>query len=424
MLGVARPLLELNSNIQIIVESISATFIQFLEILGISTQRIIELNEKSKPILVMKLYTTYFNECGFQSAENTRSMRKWIRERNADLYFYDSKPNDIVLISNGAAECSDCLSNAEMLIQTLKINFSDRRIVEVSFQELSVLEQMRIVANARILISPFGDSLASAIFLKDNCGLIEIHNNEKFMSTVYMELALNLDLIYRGVSPLVKSRDTFDYKQADIQLIVKAIVEILSVQDTYLMHLHPITLTPTLKPTMEPTVPPTVARTFAPLSASIFQTNNLDGTIVVHQIRPELPKEKKEKCLSFRLTRDIYIDDECFPPVVSIYPVIERRIDSLSRIKRVSLESFKTQNFISKWDYKFDDKRNEPAKLKSFRDSIVWRDGHSTYFKGVDGWSICSRCTIIPENEKSPSNSTPKRIIDEAFLTSSQIWVN
>ena len=111
------------------------------------------------------------------------------------------------------------LINEEKLIEVL-IN---EGYAVINFEDYSFWEQVKIMSNASILISPHGSNLVNMLFMKENSTIIEINKEESQNATLcYWSMADALDFEYNYI-PAVTLDDNF---VADDQLIerIKSII--------------------------------------------------------------------------------------------------------------------------------------------------------------------------------------------------------
>jgi hypothetical protein len=144
---------------------------------------------------------------------------------------------------------------------------------------------------------------------------------------------------------------------------------------------------------------------------------------------PTLRRTPTKICTGDKFTpaREVFLDDECYPPTYISIPKLTRKTDE-SKLTN-SIEIFTTQNWKSSYSYEFEHNRPEPAKLKTFDDVIVYRTAVSTYIKGTTIWTASMRClgsepNMVPQALTGPSPDTVTVELDEAVLSASEIWVS
>jgi hypothetical protein len=153
-----------------------------------------------------------------------------------------------------------------------------------------------------------------------------------------------------------------------------------------------------------------------------YSIDQMDGEVRIEP-KVELSNEKLLECGSvFRKPREVYESNDCFPPTISIIPAVKRLTNDTSQVQRVEL--FTTQNWKSYYTYEHEGLRNEVVRVKSFRDSYVWRTDETTYVKGPGIWSFSGRCLTSEEQPRVPPPVMNPLVIEEAILSSSQIWVS
>ena len=86
---------------------------------------------------------------------------------------------------------------------------------------------MVTLADTEVFVAPHGAGLTNMIFLPDNGKVVEILNHPNYYNAVYSDLALNLGLVYRGISPLTTSPTTVDYSRADPAHVTRVVSNVI-----------------------------------------------------------------------------------------------------------------------------------------------------------------------------------------------------
>jgi len=226
MLAAARDVIEGNPSAKIIFERNYFQLTDFLGLIGIKPSQILIVGP---PVKVKRLHMTYYSTCGYDSAENTQLMRKWIRDKNPDVYKRDrASCRDIVILDRSESGCKRCLLNTKDVVTQVRLAFPDRQVVHMVAGRMSVRDQMKTVANAEIFFAPHGSGLTNLIFLPLHGKVLEVENHPNYFHWGYYELALGLDLFYRAISPMRVSDTAVDFSRVDPRKVVDTMKELLA----------------------------------------------------------------------------------------------------------------------------------------------------------------------------------------------------
>ena len=225
-LGSARSLIEGNPGIKIIVEKIYPRLAEFLELIGITWNQIIVVDH-NQAVIVHKAYLVYPNICGSQSPEHIRGIRRWIHDLHPSLYSRKAT-TIIVLTRDEGGRCNRCLVNTADIVRELHHRYPDRIVHSMSLGMLPMQDQMAILSECDVLVAPHGAGLVNMVFLPHSAKIVEVLNHPEYYQQSYLEMAIALDLKYRGISPLKIAPGYVDYNRGDPAQIVRAVDELIN----------------------------------------------------------------------------------------------------------------------------------------------------------------------------------------------------
>lgn len=212
MVSVARDIIVKNPGVMVLVEKIYPTMVEAFSLVDISVSSIREYNGA---LFVEKLHVPYLGVCGMQAGEMQRRFRQWVHDIHPpQTNKYTGK---VVLIDRAENGCRRCLDNTGEIINTLRPEFSS--VERVVLGRMPVHEQMRLFQEADVVIGPHGAGLTNIVFMRENTCVIEIHNERNYLNNAYSDMAVNLDLHYRGLIPAVR-QGTIDWRRADVDKVL------------------------------------------------------------------------------------------------------------------------------------------------------------------------------------------------------------
>ena len=119
------------------------------------------------------------------------------------------------------------------------------------------------------------------------------------------------------------------------------------------------------------------------------RVNTNNQSIVVND---ETKSSSRCTCETFKSSREVFDDNECYPPTANFPSTKVRKIRDSTL--RAGIESITTQNWRSSYNYGFESGAAEPALMKSFENAIVYRKDQTTYVQNDRVWTASMRCLI------------------------------
>lgn len=189
----------LKSRKLVMPESTPSYIYEFLDLLGIQSSHMITVNEGER-VSFEDAYIMPSIE--IISAEMLKLIRK--RAWKAAGISADTKPTKKLLILRRGMSSRRCFQEPLLIQLASKLGFE-----EVRPEQLSILEQIRMFADAKSVVGLAGASFTNLVFSRDGIPVVGISKNAIFSPT-FVEMALALNQKWRWlVGPNIKHENYF-----------------------------------------------------------------------------------------------------------------------------------------------------------------------------------------------------------------------
>ncbi len=157
-----------------------------LNILGIDTRKIIQATKKSNFLVKNLIAPSLPGVSGIITMDSYKILREKMIPKNINR---DNKYQKIY-ISRAKAKLRKILNEDELINFLKKFNF-----VSVNLEDYSLIDGIKIINSAQIIIAPHGAGLANMVFCNPKTKIVEIFS-ENYINTCYRKMSYICDTEY------------------------------------------------------------------------------------------------------------------------------------------------------------------------------------------------------------------------------------